>query len=228
MNFLDTNFLQTLFLSLKLSFITTFILFFLGIFIAYIFAFKEFLFKSFFQVLVAMPLVLPPSVLGFYMLVIFSNDSFFGVFLKKYFNISLIFTFEGLVFASIIFSLPFMIHPLQSAFENINKNIIDAAYTLGKSKLNVLFKIILPNSKTAIFTACAMSFAHTMGEFGVVMMIGGHKSGETLVASIAIYDELEALNYTLAHQYAFILFLFSFFILFALYFLNKRISYDKN
>ena len=225
---LDNNFLQTLYISAKLAFVTTFILFFIGIFFAYVFAFKKFLFKSFFQVLVAMPLVLPPSVLGFYMLVIFSKDSFMGAFLEKYFNISLVFTFEGLVFASVIFSLPFMVNPLQSAFENINKNIINAAYTMGKSKLNVLFKVILPNSKTGIFTACAMSFAHTIGEFGVVMMIGGHKSGETLVASIAIYDELEALNYDLAHKYAFVLFAFSFVILLMLYLVNKRVVYDKN
>ena len=134
--------------------------------------------------------------------------------MKEYFNLSLVFSFEGLVFASLIFSLPFMVNPLQSAFSSINPNLLDASYSLGKSKIYTLFRVILPNSKAGIFSACAMSFAHTVGEFGVVMMIGGHKQGETLVASIAIYDELEILNYSLAHQYAFILFIFSFLVLF--------------
>ncbi|HHD0394239.1 TPA: molybdate ABC transporter permease subunit, partial [Campylobacter coli] len=106
----------------------------------------------------------------------------------------------------------------------INQNLLDASYALGKGKIYTLFRVILPNSKVGIFSACAMSFAHTIGEFGVVMMIGGHKKGETLVASIAIYDELEVLNYTLAHQYAFTLFAISFTILLSLYFVNKKIA----
>ncbi|EAJ7705881.1 molybdenum ABC transporter permease, partial [Campylobacter jejuni] len=160
----------------------------------------------------------------FYLLISFSQNSFLGQFLKEYFNLSLVFSFEGLVFASLIFSLPFMVNPLQSAFSSINQNLLDASYTLGKGKIYTLFRVILPNSKVGIFSACAMSFAHTIGEFGVVMMIGGHKKGETLVASIAIYDELEVLNYTLAHQYAFTLFAISFTILLSLYFVNKKIA----
>ncbi|EPY7918569.1 molybdate ABC transporter permease subunit, partial [Campylobacter coli] len=152
------------------------------------------------------------------------QNSFLGQFLKEYFNLSLVFSFEGLVFASLIFSLPFMVNPLQSAFSSINQNLLDASYALGKGKIYTLFRVILPNSKVGIFSACAMSFAHTIGEFGVVMMIGGHKKGETLVASIAIYDELEVLNYTLAHQYAFTLFAISFAILLSLYFVNKKIA----
>lgn len=222
---LDSLFLETLWLTFKLAFITTFLLFFVGIFLAYLFAFVKFPLKSIFQVIVAMPLVLPPSVLGFYLLMSFSANSVLGQFLKQNFNLSLVFTFEGLVFASMIFSLPFMVNPLQSAFSAVSQNLIDASYTLGKGKITTLFRVILPNSKVGIFTACAMAFAHTVGEFGVVMMIGGHKQGETLVASIAIYDELEALNYTLAHQYAFVLFALSFIILLSLYLVNKKFSY---
>ncbi|MCH5336608.1 MAG: molybdate ABC transporter permease subunit [Campylobacter sp.] len=222
---LDYAFLETLWLTFKLALITTFFLFFIGIFIAYVFVFVKFPLKPIFQVIVAMPLVLPPSVLGFYLLVGLSPTSVFGAFLQKYFNLSLVFTFEGLVFASVIFSLPFMVNPLQTAFSSLNSNLIDASYTLGKSKIQTLFQVIVPNSKVGIFTGCAMAFAHTIGEFGVVMMIGGHKKGETLVASIAIYDELEALNYANAHQYAFVLFTLSFIILLSLYFVNKKLSY---
>ena len=220
----DYDFLQTLWLSFKLAFLTTFLLFFVGIFIAYMFAFVNFPLKAVFQVIVAMPLVLPPSVLGFYLLIAFSQNSIIGAFLKEYFNLSLVFTFEGLVFASMIFSLPFMVNPLQSAFSSLNPNLIHVSYTLGKGKIETLFRIILPNCKAGIFSACVMAFAHTIGEFGVVMMIGGHKKGETLVASIAIYDELEALNYTLAHQYAFALFALSFILLLSLYFVNKKFN----
>ncbi|KAA6226473.1 MULTISPECIES: molybdate ABC transporter permease subunit [unclassified Campylobacter] len=223
--FLDSAFLETLWLTFKLSFITTFLLFFVGIFCAYFFVFVRFPLKPIFQVIVAMPLVLPPSVLGFYLLVTFSANSTVGQFLKEYFNLTLVFTFEGLVFASMLFSLPFMVNPLQSAFASVSKNLIDASYTLGKGKIATLFRVIIPNSKVGIFTGCVMAFAHTVGEFGVVMMIGGHKKGETLVASIAIYDELEALNYTLAHHYAFVLFALSFIILLSLYFVNKKFTY---
>ena len=222
---LEPVFLETIYLSFKLAFITSFILFFIGIFIAYLLSFVKFPFKFVLQTIVALPLVLPPSVLGFYLLMLFSPSNFLGKFLKDYFNISLVFSFEGLVFASLIFSLPFMVNPLQSAFSSISQNLLDASYTLGKGKLYTLFRVILPNSKVGIFTALAMSFAHTIGEFGVVMMIGGHKQGETLVASIAIYDELEILNYTLAHQYAFVLFALSFIILLSLFFVNKKLSF---
>jgi len=221
----DSAFLQTLFLSFKLAFITTFLLFFVGILLAYLFAFVDFAFKGVLQVITAMPLVLPPSVLGFYLLVAFSPNSLVGSFLKENFNLSLVFSFEGLVFASMLFSLPFMVNPLQSAFCGVSKNLIQASYTLGKGKITTLFRIILPNSKVGIFSSCVMSFAHTLGEFGVVLMIGGHKKGETLVASIAIYDELEALNYTLAHQYAFVLFVLSFILLLSLYFVNKKFTF---
>ncbi|TQR32363.1 molybdate ABC transporter permease subunit [Campylobacter sp. MIT 99-7217] len=226
MEFLTSEFLDTLKVTFELAFITTFLLFFIGVGLAYLLVFVSFPFKSVLQVIVSMPLVLPPSVLGFYFLMAFSPLNAFGAFLKEYFDISLVFTFEGLVIASIIFSLPFMVGPLQSAFSSVPKNLIEVSYTLGKSKFITLLRVIIPNSKVGIFTGSMVAFAHTVGEFGVVMMIGGHKKGETLVASIAIYDELEALNYTLAHQYAFVLFALSFIILLVLFFINKKFAYQ--
>lgn len=148
---LDPAFLQTLYLTFKLAFITTFILFFISVFLAYLLSFVRFPFKTILQSLISLPLILPPSVLGFYLLVTFSTNSFLGQVLKEYFNLSLIFSFEGLVFASLIFSLPFMVNPLQSAFSSINPNLLDASYSLGKSKIYTLFRVILPNSKAGIF-----------------------------------------------------------------------------
>lgn len=225
MEFLNAEFLQTLYTTFKLAFITTFLLFFVSVLLAYLLVFVHFPFKSILQVIVSMPLVLPPSVLGFYFLVAFSPMSAVGKFFDEYFGVKLVFTFEGLVIASMIFSLPFMLGPIQSAFASVPKNLIEVSYTLGKSKFITLLRVIVPNSKIGIFTGSVVAFAHTIGEFGVVMMIGGHKKGETLVASIAIYDELEALNYALAHQYAFVLFALSFVILLSLFFVNKKISY---
>lgn len=225
MDFLnESDFLQTLILTFKLAFITTFLLLFVGIFLAYILVFKDFVFKTLLQVIVFMPLVLPPSVLGFYFLISFSPMSAFGGFLMQNFNIKLVFNFEGLVLASMIFSLPFMLSPIQSAFAQVPKNLIECSYTLGKGKISTLLRIIIPNSKLGIISGCIIAFAHTVGEFGVVMMIGGHIKGETLLASIAIYDELEARNYTLAHQYAFTLSVLSFVLLLALFYINKKIN----
>jgi len=226
MEFLNKDFLTTLKVTFELAFITTFLLFFIGVALAYLLSFVKFPFKSVVQVITSLPLVLPPSVLGFYFLMAFSPMNAFGKFLKERFDITLVFTFEGLVIASIIFSLPFMVGPLQSAFSAVPKNLIEASYTLGKGKFITLLRVIIPNSKVGIFTGSMVAFAHTIGEFGVVMMIGGHKKGETLVASIAIYDELEALNYNLAHQYAFALFAISFVILLLLFLINKKFAYQ--
>ena len=178
--------------------------------------------KPVIEAIVSMPLVLPPSVLGFYMLVFFSPKNIFGLWLVETFDLRLVFSFEGLVIASIIFSLPFMVHPLQSGFSSIPKNLSQAAYTLGKSKMNVLFNVLLPNMRPALLTGIVISFAHTVGEFGVVLMMGGNIAGETRVASIAIYDEVEALNYDLANQYALTLFIISFVILLSVYAINKH------
>lgn len=225
MDFLNSEFTTTLALTFKLAFITTILLFFVSVALAYLLAFVKFPFKAILQVITSMPLVLPPSVLGFYFLIAFSPNSAIGGFFERVFGAKLVFTFEGLVVASMVFSLPFMLGPIQSAFAAVPRNLIEVAYTLGKGRFITLLRVIIPNSKIGIFTGAAVAFAHTVGEFGVVMMIGGHIKGETLVASIAIYDELEATNYTLAHQYAFSLFAISFIILMSLFFINKRFSY---
>ncbi|MCR6575512.1 molybdate ABC transporter permease subunit [Campylobacter insulaenigrae] len=215
--------------SIKLSFITCIILFLLCILLAYIFTFKKFKAKNFLETLITLPLVLPPSVMGFYLLVLFSKYSTIGKFLEKYFNISLVFTFEGLVLASCIYSLPFMFNPLYSAILAVPKNIIEASYSLGKSPYVTLIKIILPNIKLAILSALIITFAHTMGEFGIVLMIGGSLSGETKVASIAIYESMENLDFFTAHIYSAILLFFTFIILFLTSFLkNLSNSHSTN
>ncbi len=211
-----------LFLTFKLAFITTSLLLLLGIPLAYWLAFSRFRFKFLIEAMVSMPLVLPPSVLGFYLMLAFSPRNFFGNFLDKYLNLKLVFSFEGLVLASIIFSLPFMVHPIISGFQSVPINIQEAAYTLGKSKLSVLKNILLPNIKPNLLSGIVLSFAHTIGEFGVVLMIGGNIPDQTRVASIAIYDEVEALNYHTANFYALVLFIISFTILVAVHYFNKK------
>ena len=224
---LEESFVQTMLLTFKLAGVTTIILLFIGIPLAHFLAFTKNRFKPAIEAIVSMPLVLPPSVLGFYMLVFFSPRDGFGQWLDEMFDLRLVFTFEGLVIASIIFSLPFMVHPLQSGFSSLPRNLVDAALTLGKSKSNILFNVLLPNIRPALLTGIVISFAHTVGEFGVVLMMGGNIAGETRVASIAIYDEVEALNYSLANQYALTLFVISFAILLLVYMVNKQMLRSK-
>lgn len=218
---MDHSFIQTMLLTFKLAGVTTFILFFIGIPLGYFLAHTNSKMKPFIETMVSMPLVLPPSVLGFYLLLAFSPANSFGAWLDSIFDVRLVFSFEGLVLASIIFSLPFMVHPIQSGFSSLNKSLIEASYLLGKSKLETIVHVLLPNIKPALLTGIVITFAHTVGEFGVVLMIGGNIEGETKVASIAIYDEVEALNYSLANQYAFTLFALSFLILLFVYAINK-------
>jgi molybdate transport system permease protein len=170
-----------------------------------------------FEAIVAMPLVLPPSVLGFYFLLAFSQDGFLGGPWRELFGHQLAFHFDGLVIGSIIFSLPFMVHPLLAGFKGADVRQIEAAYTMGKSRMTTLYRVILPAIKPSLLTGAVISFAHTVGEFGVVLMIGGNIDGETKVASIAIYNEVEALNYSTAHAYSLILFAFSFVVLWFVY-----------
>jgi len=218
----DAAFMQTMTLTFKLAGVTTILLLFIGIPLGYFLAYTKKRIKPIIEAFVSMPLVLPPSVLGFYMLVFFSPRDGFGRWLDETFGLRLVFSFEGLVVASIIFSLPFMVHPIQSGFAALPKNLMDAAYTLGKSKLNVLFRVLLPNIRPSLLTGIVIAFAHTVGEFGVVLMMGGNIAGETKVASIAIYDEVEALNYGAANSYALTLFVVTFAILLFVYAVNKH------
>ena len=216
---------QPLILTFKLAFITTVLLLIIGIPVGYWLAYSKRRIKPVIETLVSMPLVLPPTVLGFYLLVAFSPSNTFGAWLRDWFGIQLVFSFSGLVIASVIYSLPFMVQPIQSGFTHLSPSLREAAYVLGKSKLTTLFKVLLPNIKPSLLTGTVLAFAHTIGEFGVVLMIGGNIPGQTKVASIAIYDEVESLNYGTANTYSLILFFITFGILLVVYLING--SYAK-
>ncbi len=218
---MEAEFFNTMALTFKLAAITTCILLLIGIPLAAFLVFSRLRFKSVIETIVSMPLVLPPSVLGFYLLLTFSPASFIGSFLTEH-GIRLAFSFEGLVIGSVLFSLPFMVHPIQSALSQVPRSIFEAAYTLGKSKIETMIRVILPSIRHGLISGIVLAFAHTVGEFGVILMIGGNIPGETRVASIAIYDEVESLNYALAHQYALTLFAVTFAILLLVYTLNKK------
>ena len=207
-------------LTFKLALITTILLFLIAIPIAYWLAYSKAKFKPIIETLVSMPLVLPPTVLGFYLLIAFSPSNAFGEWLETWLGLRLIFSFEGLVIASIIYSLPFMVHPIQSGFSKIPTALLEASYVLGKSRRTTLFKVLLPNIKPSLLTGIVLAFAHTIGEFGVVLMIGGNMQGKTKVASIAIYDEVEAMNYDVANIYSLVLFAVTFGILLLVYLIN--------
>lgn len=211
-----------LFITFKLAFITTICLIIIGTPLAYWLAYTKNKLRPIIETLVSMPLVLPPTVLGFYFLIAFSPENAFGNWLDTYLGIRLIFSFEGLIIGSIIYSLPFMVHPIQAGFSSIPKNLIEAAQVLGKSKFTTLVRVLLPSIKSSVITGIVLSFAHTIGEFGVVLMIGGNIPNKTKVASIAIYDEVESLNYTVANSYSLILFAISFIILLMVYLLNNK------
>lgn len=213
-------------LSFQLALVTTFCLLIIGIPLAYWLSETRSQIKPVFEAAISLPLVLPPTVIGFYLLLTFSPDSAIGHFLKTYFDLDLIFSFTGLILGSIIYSLPFMVHPIQAGLSNLPNNLAEASYVLGKSRWTTLKSVLLPNIKPALFTGIVLSFAHTLGEFGVVLMIGGNIPGQTRVASIAIYDQVEAMNYAAAHHYAFVLLALSFVILLLVYVVNGH--YFKN
>jgi len=216
--------LQPLWLTLKLALCTTIILFIIAIPIASWLAYKKNFFKTVVEVFVSLPLVLPPSVIGFYLLLAFSPANFFGAFLEKHFDLRLVFSFEGLLIGSVIYSLPFMVHPIQSGFAALSPALREASYSLGKTKRQTLFKVLLPNIKPALLTGLVLTFAHTVGEFGVVLMIGGSIPGQTKLASVAVYEEVEALNYHNANVYAAILLVLSFAILLVMFLYNRRLQ----
>jgi molybdate transport system permease protein len=194
--------------------------------IAYYLAYSKSKLKPVIETLVSMPLVLPPTVLGFYLLLIFSPSNAFGNWIENTIGFKFVFSFPGLVLGSLIYSLPFMVHPIQSGLVKFPANLIEASYVLGKSKWETFRRILLPNIKPSLLTGIILSFAHTIGEFGVVLMIGGNIPGKTKVASIAIYDEVEAMNYNVANQYSLILFIICFLILLLVYLVNG--GYLKN
>ncbi|MGB5868204.1 MAG: molybdate ABC transporter permease subunit [Arcobacteraceae bacterium] len=209
-------------LSFKLASITTIVLFVLSVPLSWYLSQTKSKSKPFLEALTALPIVLPPSVLGFYILVALSSNSPIGVFFDEVFDIKLVFNFTGLVVASCFYSLPFMVQPLQSGFESINKNMLEASYCAGKSKLETVLKVALPNIKPALLTAVIVTFAHTVGEFGVVLMVGGSIPGETKVASVAIYEMVEIMDYSAAHVYSAIMVIMSFLVLLSVYIFNGK------
>ncbi len=211
---------QPLFLTFKLAFITTILLLVVSLPLAYWLAYTKSKAKPIVETLVSMPLVLPPTVLGFYLLLVFSPNSTLGAWLNEHLGIRMVFSFMGLVVGSMIYSLPFMVQPIQAGFAKLSPSLREAAYVLGKSKWTTFRKVLLPNINPALLTGIVLAFAHTIGEFGVVLMIGGNIPGKTRVASIAIYDEVESMNYAAANQYSLILFAITFLILLSVYLLN--------
>ncbi len=214
---------SSIYLTLKLSLYTTLILLVLGIPLAYLISSKEGKHSILLETLVSLPLVLPPTVFGFYLLLLLSHDGPLS-FLWRVVNINLAFTFEGLVLASVIFSLPMMVHPLLSGFRSIPKSLIEASWILGKSKLETLLRVVLPNMKSSILVGVVLTFFHTVGEFGVVLMVGGNIPGETRTLSIVVYDLVEKLDFKSAHVYSTVLLLSSSLSLFLLYRFVRRIS----
>ncbi|QOY52329.1 molybdate ABC transporter permease subunit [Candidatus Sulfurimonas baltica] len=209
-------------LSFKLAGITTFILFILCLPLAWYLSQTRSKAKPFLEAITALPIVLPPSVLGFYILYALSYNSPIGAFFKEFFGVDLVFNFTGLVVASCFYSLPFMVQPLQSGFESINKNMLEASYISGKSKFETIFRVALPNIKPALITAIIVTFAHTVGEFGVVLMVGGSIPAETKVASVAIYEMVEIMDYSSAHIYSAIMVIMSFLVLLGVYTFNHK------
>lgn len=214
--------LEPIWLTAKLALITTIILFFMAIPLCYWLSYSRFRFKAVIEALISLPLVLPPSVLGFYLLIGFSPENAFGKFLSDYFDLRLVFTFQGLILASVLYSLPFMVNPILSGLKNLPPALQEASFTLGKSRFVTVTKILLPNIQTSLLTGIIMTFAHTIGEFGVVLMVGGSIPEETKVVSIAIYEEVESMNYYNANVYAGILFVFSFLILLTVHLINNK------
>jgi len=209
-------------ISFKLAFFTTVILFIIALPLSWFLSQTKSKYKPFIEAITALPIVLPPSVLGFYILWALSYNSPIGNFFEETFGIKLVFNFAGLVIASCFYSLPFMVQPLQSGFESLNKNMLEASFVAGKGKIETIFKIAIPNIKPALLTAIIVTFAHTVGEFGVVLMVGGSIPGETKVASVAIYEFVEIMDYTQAHIYSAIMIVISFLVLLSVYVFNQK------
>ncbi len=214
--------LGPLWLSVELSAVTTLFLLLVGTPLAWWLAFTNSRLKSSIEAVTALPLVLPPTVLGFYLLVLFSPNSLFGGAWVSVTGSTLSFSFTGLVLASIIYSLPFTVQPLQAAFESLGRGPMEAAAMLRASPLDAFFTVASPLALRGYLTATVLTFAHTMGEFGVVLMVGGNIPGETRVIAIAIYEHVETINYADAHTLSAILLAFSFLVLLFVYAVNRR------
>lgn len=214
--------LGPLLLTIRLAAITTVVLLVVGTPIAWWLAHTRSRAKSVVEAVTALPLVLPPTVLGFYLLVVMSPNSALGGLWLSATGTTLTFSFFGLVLASAIYSMPFMVQPLQGAFETVGKGPLEAAASLRASPLDAFFTVATPMAARGYLTAIVLTFAHTIGEFGVVLMVGGNIPGQTKVVSIQIYEQVETINYAAAHSLAAILLVFSFTVLLAVYTFNRR------
>jgi molybdate transport system permease protein len=214
--------LAPLWLSLRLAFFATLVLLLIGTPLAWWLAMTKARVKPFVEAVTALPLVLPPTVLGFYLLILFSPNAPVGGFFVSLTGQSLAFSFFGLVVASVIYSLPFMVQPLQSAFEGVGRGPLEAAASLGASPLDRFLSVASPLALRGYITGVVLSFAHTLGEFGVVLMVGGNIPGRTKVISIAIYENVETLDYAQAHWLSAILMGFSFAVLVFVFTVNRR------
>lgn len=209
------------YVTFKLACATTLILFIIGIPIAYFLAFSKWKGKMFLESIILLPIVLPPTVLGFYFLIFLGPKSTIGHFIESTFGITLAFSFSGILLGSIIFCTPFMLTPIINGFRGIPKNLIESTRLLNKSRINALWYVYIPIIRKAILNGILLTFAHTIGEFGLVLMIGG-KMKDTNVASVAIYDEMNAMNYETVHTYAIILLIISFILIFFLNLLTRK------
>ena len=214
---------EPIWISFKLAGVTVVILLVLGTPIAWWLAQTRSHSRVVIEALVALPLVLPPTVLGFYLLILLGPNGWGGGPVQALTGSSLSFSFSGLVFASTIYSLPFVVQPLHSAFESIGKVPIETAQSLGASRLDAFFSVIFPLARRGYLTAIVLGFAHTLGEFGVVLMVGGNIPGKTKVISIEIYDRVEVLEYTQAHILSASLLIFSFLVLVMVYSINRKL-----
>lgn len=210
-------------LTFKLATLTALILVVVGLPIAYWLSFSQRRWKFLVESIVALPLVLPPTVLGFYILVAIGPQSPLGRFYTSLVGHPLPFTFEGLLFASILYSLPFAVQPFAAAFDQVDRRFIEASWTLGVSRVKTFFKLIIPLSTAGVVTGFVLSFAHTLGEFGVVLMVGGNIEGVTRTVSIDIYDEVQALNYAGAAKTALFLLAISYAVLLLVYAINRNV-----
>lgn len=221
---LSADDITALLVTLRLAGITVLVLLIIGMPLAWWLSQTQSRFKTIIEAMVALPLVLPPVVLGFYMLLALGPNGIFGKASHALGGGTLAFSFTGLVIGSAFYSLPFVVQPLQGAFANLGKRPLEVAATLRASPLDRFFTVVLPLARNGFLTAVVLGFAHTLGEFGVVLMIGGNIPGVTQVVSIAIYDHVETLQYGQAHLLSGILLVLSFSILLAVYALNRRFS----
>lgn len=218
---------QAIWLTLKLCFFTTVILLIIATPLAWWLSSGRSRWRVAVQAVVALPLVLPPTVLGFYLLMALGPRGFIGGSLESMGFTHLAFSFEGILFASVLYSMPFAVQPLLEAFNNLGRRPIEVSASLGAGVMDRFFTVILPLSKGGFIVAATLSFAHTVGEFGVILMLGGSIPGETKVLSVLIYDLTESMNYQAAHQLSFLLLAFSFLVLFVVYSINRHFHVAK-